>query len=73
VWVAVDVKNFYAYNMQVHTGKTDGARKKRQGLCVIECVVCHMYGTRRGVTADNFFKSCKLGNFLLSKNMTLGP
>jgi len=29
VWVAGDAKNFYAYNMQVYTSKTDGARKKK--------------------------------------------
>ena len=30
-----------------------------------------MYGTRRGVTSDNFITSCELTNFLLSKNMTV--
>jgi len=30
-----------------------------------------MYGTGRGVTKDNFFTSCELANFLLTKNMTL--
>jgi hypothetical protein len=29
--VVADTKNFYAYNMQVYTEKTDGAREK-QGL-----------------------------------------
>ena len=28
-----------------------------------------MHGTRRGVTTDNFFTSCELANFLLTKNM----
>jgi len=28
VWVAGDANNFYAYNMQVYTIKTDGTRKK---------------------------------------------
>ena len=28
-WVAGDAENFYAYNMQVYTSKTDGARKKK--------------------------------------------
>ena len=30
-----------------------------------------MYGTGRGVTTDNFFTSCELAKFLLSKNMTV--
>ena len=30
-----------------------------------------MYRTVRGVTADNFFKSCELGDFLLTKNKTV--
>ena len=34
-------------------------------------MVCHMYGTGRGVTADNFFTSCELATFLLSKNITV--
>ena len=33
-------------------------------------MVCHMYGTGRDVTID-FFTSCELANFLLSKNMTV--
>ena len=32
--------------------------------------VCHMYSTRRRVTTD-FFTSCELAKFPLSKNMTL--
>jgi len=34
-------------------------------------MVCHIYGTRKGVTADNFFTSCELANLLLTKNMTV--
>ena len=34
-------------------------------------MVCQTYGTGRGVTTDNFFTSCELANFLLSKNMTV--
>jgi len=30
--VTADTKYFYAYNMQVQTDKTDGAREKKQGL-----------------------------------------
>jgi len=30
-----------------------------------------MYGTRKGVTADNFFAICELANLLLTKNMTV--
>jgi hypothetical protein len=32
VRVAADAKNFYGYNMQVYTDKTDGAREKKQGF-----------------------------------------
>jgi len=34
-------------------------------------MVCHMYGTGRGVTTDNFLTSCELANFLLSENMNM--
>ena len=30
--VTANTKNFYAYNMQVYTDKTDGAREKKKGL-----------------------------------------
>jgi hypothetical protein len=32
IGVTADTKHFYAYNMQVYTEKTDGAREKKQGL-----------------------------------------
>ena len=68
-WVATIAKNFYACNIQVYTGENDGVREKNQGLQVVKDMVCHMHGTRRGVTTDNFFTSCELANFLLTKNM----
>jgi hypothetical protein len=62
VWVAADAKNFYAYDMQVYTGKTDGTREKKQGLQVVKVMVCHTYGSKSGVNANNFLTSCKLAN-----------
>ena len=32
LWVAADAKNFYACNIQVHTGKSGEVREKKQGL-----------------------------------------
>jgi hypothetical protein len=69
--VAADAKNFYACNIQVYTGESDGVWEKKQGLRVVKDMVCHMHGTRRGVTTENFFASCELVNFLLTKNMTV--
>jgi endonuclease IV len=46
----------------VHNGKTDGAREKKLSQVVTD--VCHMYGTGRGFTTDNFFTSCELADFL---------
>ena len=66
LWVAAD-----ACNMQVYTGKSGGVREKKQGLQVVKDMACHMYGTRRGGIIDNFFTSCELAKFLLSKNMTV--
>jgi hypothetical protein len=45
--VTADTKYFYAYNMQVYTDKTDGAREKKQGLSAVKDV-CHINGTGRG-------------------------
>lgn len=56
VWVAGDAKNFYAYNTQVYTSTTDRVREKKLGLQVVKGMVCCMYGARRGVTANSFFK-----------------
>jgi hypothetical protein len=69
LWVAAKAKNFYACNMQVYTGKSVGVREKKQVLRVVKDIMCHVYGIRRGVTADNFFTSCELANFLLTQNM----
>jgi hypothetical protein len=56
--------------MQVYTGKNDGVRENKQGLRVVKDMVCHQYGSRRGVITDNFFTSYDVANFLLTKNMT---
>jgi len=64
-------KKFYSYNMQVYTGKTEGTTEKKQDLRVDKGMVCHMYGTGRCVTADNFFTSRELANLLLTTNVTL--
>jgi len=71
VWVAANAENFYTYNMQVYTGKTDGPREKNKGLQIVKGMVCQTYGTRTGVTADNFLTSCELAYLSLTRNMTL--
>ena len=65
------MQSFYACIMQVYTGKSGGVQEKKQALQVLKDMVCHMYGTGRVVTTDNFFTNCELTNFLLSKNMTV--
>jgi len=57
--------------MQVYNGKSGRVKEKKKGLQVLKDMVCHVYGTRRGVAIDNFFTSCELAAFLLSKNMTV--
>jgi len=57
--------------MQLYIGRTDGARKKKQGLRVLKDMACYVYGTGRGVIADNLFTSCELENRLLTWIMTL--
>ena len=71
LWVAADPENFCAWNMKVQTGKSNGVRDKKQDLRVVKVTVCHMYGTGRDVTSNNFFRSCELSNFLLTWNMTV--
>ena len=69
LWIAADAKNCYACNMQVYTGKHGGVREKKKGLQVLKYMICHINGTRRGVTTDNILASCEIPTFLLSKNM----
>ena len=64
-------QSFHAYKMQLYIGRTDRARQKKQGLRVLKGMVCYVYGTRRGVTTDNFITSCELTNLLLTRSMTL--
>jgi len=71
VWVAADAKSFYAYDMQLYTGKTDGAREKKQALRVVKGMVCHIYGSKSHVNANNFLPSCKLANLFLTRKLTL--
>jgi hypothetical protein len=71
LWVADDANTFYACNMKVYTGKNNGVREKEQGFRVVRDMVCHQYGSGRGVITDNFFTSYELANFLLTKTMTL--
>jgi len=42
LWVAADAENFYAWNMQVQTGRCNGVREKKQDLQVVKVMVCHM-------------------------------
>ena len=67
-WAATDANNFYACNMQACTGNNGGVRAKKQGSQVVKDMVCHMYGSGRGITTDNFFTSCEIANFLLTKD-----
>jgi hypothetical protein len=60
--VAGHAKNFNAYTIQVYT---DGGWEKKQGLQVVKDSVCHMSGTRTGITTDNFFTSCELESLFL--------
>ena len=64
LWVAAEAKNFYACDMQVYTGKSDGVKEYKQGLQVVNDIVCYLCGTGRGVTTENFFTRCELANFL---------
>jgi hypothetical protein len=57
--------------MQLYIGMTDGAKEKKQGLRGLKDMVCYIYGTGRGVTADNFFTSCEQANLLLTWILTL--
>jgi hypothetical protein len=55
-----------------HLGKAaDGVTEKNQGARVVKDLTSFLYGTGRNVTTDNFFTGHQLGQFLLSKKMTL--
>jgi len=58
VWAAAEVKMLYLYNLQVYTGKLPGnAPEKNLEHRVVCDLMEPLFGTERGVTTDNFFKS----------------
>lgn len=72
IWAAADVKTSYLCNLQVYTGKLSGGIAERnQGFRVVSDLAHPYHGSWRGITTDNFFTSVSLGNYLLTKQLTL--
>lgn len=72
IWAAADVKTTYLCNLQVYTGKlATGKAEKNQGYRVVSDLTEPYQGSCRGITTDNFFTSVPLGNYLLTKKLTL--
>lgn len=69
-WVLCDSRSFYAYNMQIYTGRDRNCTPEvNQGKRVVLDLTCGMDG--RNVTCDNFFTSYELAKELKQRNMTI--
>lgn len=70
VWALCDSRTYYAYNMQVYTGKgRNCAPEKNQGKRFVLDLTHGLSG--RNVTCDNFFTSHALAKELQNRKMTL--
>lgn len=71
VWTLCDNKTHYLYNFQVYLGKEGLTPQQNQGARVVQDLTVPIYNSGRNITTDNFFTSHALGQFLLSKSLTL--
>jgi hypothetical protein len=72
IWVSADVNTYCTHNMWMYTGKKEGEpQEQNQSMRVVRDLEFPLFGTGRGVTTDNFFTSCQLAEYLLTRNLTL--
>jgi len=72
IWTICDFTCYYAWKMQVYTGKDPGsARETNQGTRVVLDVVEDIENSGRNITCDNFFTNLSLARKLLQKKLTL--
>lgn len=71
-WAICDSETSYAWKMNIYTGKAAGEeRTVKLGEKVVKDLVIEIEGSGRNITCDNFFTSYSLGEYLLSKRLTL--
>ncbi|XP_047103745.1 piggyBac transposable element-derived protein 4-like [Schistocerca piceifrons] len=71
IWCAVDCEQGYLTNLQMYTGRSGDVREVNQGKRVVLDLVCHLAGSGRNITTDNFFTSYDLGQKWLKMKLTL--
>ncbi|XP_022098500.1 piggyBac transposable element-derived protein 4-like [Acanthaster planci] len=70
-WASVDSNTHYIHNMQPYIGNEQGRSETELGARVVKDLVEPVFGTGRNVTADSFFVSKALADYLWTKKMTL--
>lgn len=70
IWTACDSASFYAWNMQIYTGRDRNCKPEvNQGQRVVLELTTGLSG--QNITCDNFFTTYQLGVELKKRNMTL--
>ncbi|XP_022093375.1 piggyBac transposable element-derived protein 3-like [Acanthaster planci] len=70
-WASVDSTSHYLHNIQPYTGKRSNRVECHLGARVVKELAEPLFGTGRNITANDFFVSSDLANYLYTKNMTL--
>ncbi|XP_022093378.1 piggyBac transposable element-derived protein 4-like isoform X3 [Acanthaster planci] len=70
-WTSVDSTSHYLHNIQPYTGKRSNRVECHLGARVVKELAEPLFGTGRNITANTFFVSNNLANYLYKKNMTL--
>ncbi|XP_022093326.1 piggyBac transposable element-derived protein 4-like [Acanthaster planci] len=70
-WASVDSTSHYLHNIQPYTGKRSDRVECHLGAQVVKELAKPLFGTGRNITANSFFISNDLANYLYTKNMTL--
>lgn len=70
VWWACDGSTSYPLLGQIYTGQPSTGREKNQGERVVKDLCLNYKNTGKNITADNFFTTHKLAEFLLTWDFT---
>lgn len=71
VWSLCDSGTNYLFTCQVYVGKQGDSPEVNQGARVVKDLTGKLHGSGQNITTDNFFTSYALGQYLLTKNITL--
>ena len=71
LWSLCDNGTQYLCNVHVYLGKQGKSIETNQGARVVKELTANMYESGKNITTDNFFTSHSLGQFSLTKKLTV--